>query len=59
MCSVAFNINGMKLSEGHFSLGTVVPFLAKPYQETNFKKFQTSFLLVCAQVCNEIKECQL
>ena len=36
-CSAAFNINGMKLSEGHSSLATVIPFLAKPYQETNFK----------------------
>ena len=35
----------MKLNEGHFSSGTVIIHLDKPYQKINFKSHLNSVLL--------------
>ena len=43
MCQISFNINGMKLNEGHFSFGTVIiHFWEKPYQDINIKSHLNS-----------------
>ena len=46
MCSISFDIYGMKSNEGHFSSGTVmIHFIDKLYQEINFKRHLNSVLL--------------
>ena len=55
MCSISFNIYGMKLNKAHFSSETViVHFLDKPYHKINFKSHLNSALFV-----NKEKFCQI
>ena len=55
MSTISFNIYGIKLNEGHCSLGTVIiHFSDKPYQEINFKSH-----LIVHYFVNMEKYCQI
>ena len=46
MCPISFNIYGMKLHEGDFSIGTaIIHFLDKLHQKINFQSQLNSVLL--------------